>query len=113
MGLLLGLNLLSCQEKKAYKERNTSKESNDIQQANSVLVDVITFRSGDGWGYTVNVNGKRYLYQATIPAVGGNKAFSSADKARKTGQLAAYKVKVQHTDPTISIEELDSLGVLD
>jgi hypothetical protein len=47
-----------------------------------------------------------------MPAVEGILGFSDESKAIKTAELMIYKLKNGVFPPTISIEELDSLGVL-
>jgi hypothetical protein len=65
-----------------------------------------------GWGYDIYISGKMYIHQPQIPAVGGNLGFKTKGKARKAAELAVYKIRRNIMPPTISVEELDSLGVL-
>jgi hypothetical protein len=76
-------------------------------------VKVSTFASGKGWGYEVKVGSRRFIYQPVIPAVGNHRPFGSEEKARKTGELVAYKIKHNLLPPALSVGELDSLGVLE
>jgi hypothetical protein len=64
-----------------------------------------------GWGYELYVNGKRTIRQPIIPAVPGNDAFATENDAKKIGELAAYKMRATGSFPTISIHDLDSLGI--
>ncbi|MBA3971816.1 MAG: DUF4907 domain-containing protein, partial [Bacteroidetes bacterium] len=64
-----------------------------------------------GWGYDICVNDQPAIHQSNIPAVQGLKYFSSEEKARITGEYAAKKMKTSGSLPTLSIKELDSLGV--
>jgi hypothetical protein len=64
-----------------------------------------------GWGYDIFIDGKRTIHQPIIPAVPGNNSFSSEEKAKKTAEFAVGKMKSSGSLPTLSIEELDSLGV--
>ncbi len=64
-----------------------------------------------GWGYDLYVDGKRTIHQPLIPAVPGTDAFATEEDARKTGEFAMGKMKLTGAFPTLTIEELDSLGI--
>lgn len=64
-----------------------------------------------GWGYDIYVDGKRNIHQPILPGVAGNKHFSSEEHATITGTFAVNKMKQTGGLPTITIKELDSLGV--
>jgi len=65
-----------------------------------------------GWGYRVMLNGELYINQPHVPAVQGNKGFSNPVFARMTGDFVISKIQAGFSPPTITVEELDSLGVL-
>lgn len=64
-----------------------------------------------GWGYDIYVDGKRNIHQPILPGVPGNQHFSSEKDATITGTFAVNKMKQTGGLPTITIKELDSLGV--
>ena len=64
-----------------------------------------------GYGYDILMDGRLYIHQTNIPAIPGNKGFTSEDDALKTGELMAFKIRNNIMPPSITIEELDSLGV--
>jgi hypothetical protein len=68
---------------------------------------------GIGWGYKIFEYGKLFINQPHMPAVQGNKGFSSLEDANKTAEFAISKMQNGIIPPTISTQELDSLGVLD
>jgi len=72
-----------------------------------------TFNEEQGWGYQLLDNGKVFINQPHIPAVQGNKGFSSEEKAIKCAEYALKKVDEGMIPPTLTKIELDSLGVLD
>ena len=67
----------------------------------------------NGFGYDIYINGsdKPYVHQPNIPAVSGNKGFSTEDDARHTAELMVYKIKHNIMPPSVSVKELDSLGI--
>lgn len=64
-----------------------------------------------GWGYELYVDGKRTISQPIIPAVPGNDAFATEEDAKKIGELARQRMQSTGSFPTISIHDLDSLGI--
>ncbi len=64
------------------------------------------------WGYQIQNEGKLYINQPTIPAVQGNKGFKSKEAASKTAEFVISKLKLGLMPPSITIQELDSLNVL-
>lgn len=86
-------------------------QPNDSSSAQTVNIDVRVFQSGDGWGYDIYMNEKMYVHQPHIPAVSGNHAFRSENDARKAGELMVYKIRNNVMPPSITIEELDSIGI--
>ena len=65
-----------------------------------------------GFGYNIFLFKGLYVHQPHIPAINGNRGFSSAADAEKTGGLTAYKIRNNIMPPSLSVKELDSLGVL-
>lgn len=75
-------------------------------------VDSIEGNGTRGWGYNILIDGRLYIHQPNIPAVMGNAGFSSEEKAAKAGSFIVYKIKNNILPPSVTPEELDSLGVL-
>ena len=76
-------------------------------------VDVKTYANPEGgFGYDVYVHHSIYVHQPSIPAINGNRSFSSAADAKKTGDLVVYKIKNNIMPPSLTVAELDSIGVL-
>ncbi|UKN02436.1 DUF4907 domain-containing protein [Paracrocinitomix mangrovi] len=65
-----------------------------------------------GWGYQILDKGTPYINQPHIPAIEGVQGFENEEDALKVAQLAIKKINQGIVPPTISKEELDSLGVL-
>jgi hypothetical protein len=78
----------------------------------SVHYDLGVFKHEQGWGYEIQKNHKPYIYQKYIPAIEGNRSFSDKRSAKATGKLVLSKL--QHKQlPTVSIEELKEIGVIE
>ena len=73
-----------------------------------------TFQNTDKtWGYDVFKNVKLLVHQPNIPAVPSFKGFSTKEKAEKTAGLVIKKIEQGEMPPTVTIEELKKLNVLD
>jgi hypothetical protein len=80
---------------------------------NSNEFSFLTIENTDGtWGYQLLKDGKLMIDQKNIPAIQGNRGFSTKEKAEIMGKFILVKVKNGGFPPTTSIEEMDSLGVL-
>ena len=123
------LFLLSCTEQKTdtstpatpnatEKQTSTSIESNkstvDSTTASNKKTDysVKSIQTENGWGYQIFKGKKLLINQPTIPAVQGNQSFSSELDAIKVGELVVNKLLQNQFPPTVSSEELISLGIV-
>ena len=74
-------------------------------------IEITTFQVRNGWGYDIYVNGKLFIHQPMIPALQGIKEFETEAKARKVAEFVADKIKRNILPPTVTVHELDSLGI--
>ena len=85
---------------------------NTEHQLPAFAVEVIEVNENQ-FGYNILMNGQPYIHQPHMPAVGGNDGFSSKEKAEIAGNYIIHKLENNIMPPTVSVNELDSLGVLD
>ena len=109
--------ICSCQEKQSERIQKTKVNAiKKTEPKNTIVQDNFTvktiFSPDVGWGYQILNNDKLYINQPHIPAVAGIKGFSDENKAQITADFMIYKLNNGIFPPTISVEELDSLGVL-
>ncbi|MBI5217954.1 MAG: DUF4907 domain-containing protein [Bacteroidia bacterium] len=75
-------------------------------------IDIKTFKTDTlGWGYDIYIYKGLYVHQPHIPAINGNRGFNSEADARKVAELVVNKIRKNSMPPSVSINELDSLGV--
>ena len=77
----------------------------------SMSISSAAFKTNDGWGYSIFLDGKVYIKQTIIPAIEGNHSFVSEADATKCGELVVSKLKA-HQKPTLLLEDLKTLGVV-
>jgi len=75
-------------------------------------IEAKTFQVDNGWGYDIYIDGQKYMHQEHIPAVQGLHPFTTKEDARKAAELVVFKIKNNILPPTLSVHELDSIGVL-
>ena len=97
--------ILACFQVNAQNSLNTSF------QTNSDSVTIKTFKTENGWGYDIYISGKKYIHQEYIPVVNGNKPFVIKEDAEKTAELVKIKIKKNILPPSVTIYELDSIGI--
>jgi hypothetical protein len=73
-------------------------------------LEVNTFKTGNGYGYSITSQGKIYIYQPFIPAVEGNHPFNSRSDARKAGKMVRKKLK-NREEPSLSVDDLLKAGI--
>lgn len=99
------------------KSNQTNTTAVQAPQINIENIEIKTYKTENntgkpqGWGYDIYVNGKKLIHQPIIPAIPGNAPFRTEKDALKTGALAAGKMKKSGSLPTLSVKELDSLGI--
>ena len=87
-------------------ENNNNKSNTDKYTYKIIYIPENTF------GYEILANGKTLIHQENIPSMPGNKGFNKKEQSEKCAHFVISKLKNNIMPPTITPEELDSLGVL-
>lgn len=115
--LFLPLFLITCTpSKKTEVDQNQETQTLPEIIEEEVVEDnytVETFeKEENGWGYRILNNGNLFINQPHIPAIQGNKGFSSQQKAETAANFMVWKLESGIVPPTVTTEELDSINVL-
>jgi|SRR5688572_4594942 len=118
IGMLSACNQKKEEPENAQKPKVVPANSfNPYENANLTVevfkIDSIDHNGNRGWGYDILIDGKIYIHQPNIPAIMGNNGFSSEEHAQEAGEFIVQKLKNNIVPPSVTPEELDSLGVLD
>ena len=70
-----------------------------------------TFKADTGWGYDIYLNQEKYIHQDIIPSVPQHVGFQSEADAKKTADFVVGKIRRNIIPPSVTPQELDSLGV--
>lgn len=121
--LFLGVSLAACNHPQLDNGHSScmdsiieSKVPKTVADSNTSQFVASTYKnkSGDGpegYGFDIYRDGKKMIHQNAIPAIQGNKAFTTEEEAKAVAALMLYKVSKGIIPPIVSLEDLDSLGV--
>lgn len=114
---------MSHEEKEMQEMKEMAEKAKQNPQENpykDAKIDVLVFNNDTvkqdakytGYGYAILVFGARQVNQPHKPGMPGLAGFNTAADAKKTGEFVAYKIRNNIMPPTVSMQEMDSLGVL-
>jgi hypothetical protein len=97
--------------KEVAKSSDTTKPKDNPYK--NAKIDIVTYKVDTlGWGYDILLWSSRYVHQPSIPALPGNRGFAEDSLARKAAEFIVKKIRNNIIPPSVTIQELDSLGVL-
>ena len=96
--------IFSCKPKSSQKE-TIVWDGNDFYKIEAIDID-------SGWVYKIWLNDKVLINQTMIPAVNGRFTFETKENAEITATFVLQKIITEEGFPSVSFEDLDSLGVL-
>lgn len=67
---------------------------------------------GKTFGYDILLYGKPLVHQPNIPGLPGNYGFTTKERAQKVAEFVVKKVRKNEMPPTVTIEDLNKMGVL-
>lgn len=88
-----------------------AKRPADPYAEGSLVIRIISSVNGT-FGYDILLQGKPFVHQPSIPALPGNKGFTTRERAQRVAELVVKKIRNNEIPPTVTIEELNSMGVL-
>lgn len=64
------------------------------------------------FGYDLLLYGKPWVHQPSIPGLPGNEGFTTRERAQTVAEFVLKKIRKNEMPPTVTIEDLNSMGVL-
>ena len=65
----------------------------------------------DTYGYNILMDGRIIVHQPNVPARAGLEGFRTVEAAQVVGEFVLQKIHENIFPPSVSVSELDSLGV--
>ena len=63
-------------------------------------------------GYDILLYGRPLVHQPNIPGLPGNEGFSTKERAKTVAEFVVKKIRNNEMPPTVTIEDLNNMGVL-
>jgi hypothetical protein len=64
------------------------------------------------FGYDILIYGRPLVHQPTIPGFPGTEGFTTKERAQTVAEFVAKKIRNNEMPPTVTIEDLNNMGVL-
>jgi hypothetical protein len=64
------------------------------------------------FGYDILLYGRTLVHQPNIPGLPGNEGFSTKENAQTVAEFVLKKIRNNEMPPTVTIEDLNNMGVL-
>jgi hypothetical protein len=109
----LNLNL----EKKEQANPPEIKQIKDVKKEKNPYADAeITIKvfpaSNKTFGYDIILNNRPFIHQPHVPGMSGNDGFADMEKAQKVAEFVVKKIKNNEMPPTVTMDDLNRMGVL-
>lgn len=125
---IIAIVLFSCTDQSEVNKESSTTNSNQQSKVvhsaprdkngdtiNNIITtsdySVKSTKQENGWGYEIYKGSKLVINQKNIPAVQGNQSFKTETDAIKVGEFVVTKLLQKQFPPTLSLEELTSLGI--
>lgn len=114
-------NPLSMEEKEMKEMQESQKNNKPADNPyKNAKIDIQVFNNDTlkqepkltGFGYNILIYDAVYNHQPHIPAINGMRGFHTKEQAHKAAELVVYKIKNNIMPPSLSPQELDSIGAL-
>ena len=64
------------------------------------------------FGYDILLHGRPLIHQPNMPGLPGNEGFTTRERAQKVAEFVVKKIRKNEMPPTVTIEDLNKMGVL-
>jgi hypothetical protein len=91
-------------------DKETQKQTNPY--ANAELTIKIIPSANNTFGYDILLYGRPLIHQPSIPGLPGNEGFTTKDGAQTVAEYVVKKIRNNEMPPTVTIEDLNTMGVL-
>jgi hypothetical protein len=95
-------------------EKSSGKEVTQQKNpyANAEITTKIMPSANNTFGYDILLYGRPLVHQPNIPGLPGNEGFSAKERAQTVAEFVVKKIRKNEMPPTVTIEDLNRMGVL-
>ena len=94
------------------REPGDETEGAGVSAAPADLSIEIIPSANNTFGYDILAYGKPLVHQPHIPGLPGNEGFTTRERARKVAEFVLLKIRNNEMPPTVTMADLNSMGVL-
>jgi len=80
--------------------------------ANAEITTKIIPAPNKTFGYDILLYGKPLVHQPNIPGLPGKEGFTTKERAKTVAEFVVKKIRNNEMPPTVTIEDLNKMGVL-
>ncbi len=80
--------------------------------ANAEITIKIIPSANNTFGYDILLYGRPLVHQPNIPGLPGNEGFTTKERAQTVAEFVVKKIRNNEMPPTVTIEDLNTMGVL-
>ena len=80
--------------------------------ANAEITIKIIPAANNTFGYDILLYGRPLVHQPNIPGLPGNEGFTTKERAQTVAEFVVKKIRNNEMPPTVTIEDLNNMGVL-
>jgi hypothetical protein len=80
--------------------------------ANAEITIKIIPAANNTYGYDILLYGRPLVHQSNIPGLPGNEGFTTKNRAQAVAEFVVKKIRNNEMPPTVTIEDLNQMGVL-
>ncbi|MCE5262067.1 MAG: DUF4907 domain-containing protein [Deltaproteobacteria bacterium] len=95
---------------KQETKKEIKKQKNPYAEAD-ITIKIIP-SVNHSFGYDILLYGRTLVHQPHIPGLPGNEGFATREKAQKVAEFVVRKIRNNEMPPTVTIEDLNNMGVL-
>ncbi len=81
--------------------------------SNTPLTYTIIDAPNNTFCYDIYAEGRLMIHQSSMPGLPGNEGFKTRDDAMKVAEMVMYKIRKGEMPPTVSIDDLKQVGVIE
>ena len=108
--IMAGVPGTSISAEESAGKQEAKKQKNPY--ANAEISTKIIPSAKKTFGYDILLYGRPLVHQPNIPGLPGNEGFTTRERAQTVTEFVVKKIRKNEMPPTVSIEDLNNLGVM-
>jgi hypothetical protein len=108
--IVAGLSGTSISGNEAADKKEVKEQENPY--ANAEITIKIIPSANNTFGYDILLYRRPLVHQPNIPGLPGNEGFTTKERAQTVAEFVVKKIRNNEMPPTVTIEDLNTMGVL-